>query len=490
MRASLVPLSLLVVASLAGRTLAQNDECAGALPVVQGANGPFSSAAATTSTPWTCAHGGADLWFVYTATGTGPLTIDTCGSTLDTILELFDGNLGCGALTSIGCNDDACGLQSSVTVNVVPGDVVYARVGGYGWTTGSFVVNANGLNGTLATATVFGAGCPTRRGVAVYEQFGNGTFDLSNQGLLFQPVGDGSYTVSAGTNIWFAGFTNNLGLTDDSIALLTLPLPFPHLGGTATTVTASSNGFLWLDNNGDSGCCVGSSARFLSDPTPRIAPCWMDLNPSLGGGVYADLDPATGEFVVTWSQVPEFANSNVMNMQIALRPGGAFELRYGPGNSNTTHTALAGYTMGAVTVDPGNSDLSSAVTMPITTARVTAALQLSASGRPVLGTSIGLDTNKIAAGTALGVTVLGFSQFNPGFDLGFLGMPGCFQFASVDLPMVFVVAGSAGSVPLSFPNLSALNGLHVYAQSLTFTPGFNPFGALTSNGLDLGIGNQ
>ena len=46
------------------------------------------------------------------------------------------------------------------------------------------------------------------------------------------------------------------------------------------------------------------------------------------------------------------------------------------------------------------------------------------------------------------------------------------------------------SVPLSIPNLPVLNGLHVYAQSLTFTPGFNAFGALTSNGVDLGIGNQ
>lgn len=115
-----------------------NDECAGALPVFVGWNGPWSNQAATTSAPpWSCGQGQNDLWFVYQATCTGLLQVDTCtGSSFDTTLEVFAG--GCGALTLLACNDDACGLQSRVTVPVTAGQVCHVRVGGYQGLTGSF----------------------------------------------------------------------------------------------------------------------------------------------------------------------------------------------------------------------------------------------------------------------------------------------------------------------------------------------------------------
>ena len=126
-----------IVATVAEVGSGPADECNPAPNVANGANGPFSNATATTSSPaWTCGFGGNDLWFRYTATCCGSLTIDTCGSALDTVLQVFSGT--CGSLSSIECNDDAndgpCFLsfQSSITVpGVVSGQVYLIRVGGF-----------------------------------------------------------------------------------------------------------------------------------------------------------------------------------------------------------------------------------------------------------------------------------------------------------------------------------------------------------------------
>ncbi|MBM4059947.1 MAG: hypothetical protein FJ265_02475 [Planctomycetes bacterium] len=116
-----------------------NEDCSGALPVIDGANGPFSTVGATTSVPaWPCAAGGADIWFVYVATATGAYDINLCtGGTYDTALEVFDGTGGCGALVSLACNDDSCGLQSRVNFTGALGTTYYIRMGGYSGATGS-----------------------------------------------------------------------------------------------------------------------------------------------------------------------------------------------------------------------------------------------------------------------------------------------------------------------------------------------------------------
>lgn len=483
--------TLAAVAAMTGNVIAQNDECIGAIPVVQGVNGPYSNAAATTSFAWTCGSGGNDLWYLYSAPGAGSLTVDLCGAGFDTVIELFDGNLGCGSLTSLVCNDDSCGLQSGATVTVNSGDVIYIRVGGYNSATGSYPINVNGPLGAgqvVAAATAYGTGCPARSAVAVYEQFASTTFDLSNTSLMFIPNGNGSYTVLPGVGTWFAGFSNNLALGDDQCGPVTLPFAFPHSGGTAPAISVSSNGFLWLGSNTNAACCSGDSASFLSDPMGRIAPCWMDLAPNTGGGVYADLDTITGDFVVTWDGVPEYSANPPVTMQVALQASGIFEIRYQT-MTNTTHQALAGYSMGGVPNDPGNSDFSGVVTQPIVTGTAATPISLAASARPLQGTAISMDTTDIPTGTALGATVLGFNQVNPGFDLTVIGMPGCFQYATLDKPLVFLVNGATGSTVLPIPLSPAFTGLHVFTQSATFTPGFNAFNMLTSNGVDLEIGN-
>ncbi|MCY2961533.1 MAG: hypothetical protein NTY35_15325 [Planctomycetota bacterium] len=88
--------------------------------------------------PAPCATIGKDVWFAWTATS-ACVTIATCGgSTADTVIAVYSGTT-CPPTTQLACSDDACGLQSSVSLSVTPGSVYLIRVGtfgsaGAGWT--------------------------------------------------------------------------------------------------------------------------------------------------------------------------------------------------------------------------------------------------------------------------------------------------------------------------------------------------------------------
>ncbi|MEM9378597.1 MAG: hypothetical protein AAGB93_01515 [Planctomycetota bacterium] len=118
-----------------------NDECASALPLVDGATAFTTVGSTTSAPPWPCASGGADIWYWFVASGPS-VTVNTFGSAYDTALELFEGD--CGSLTSIVCNDDVGGLQSEVTANTTPGLVYSLRVGGFNGDVGTGVLNVDG----------------------------------------------------------------------------------------------------------------------------------------------------------------------------------------------------------------------------------------------------------------------------------------------------------------------------------------------------------
>ena len=333
-------------------------------------------------------------------------------------------------------------------------------------------------------AYAYGTGCPPARSLAVYEQFAAGTFDLGGMGLLFVPDSAGSYTILPGPNRWYAGSTHQLAMLGNDTAQLSLPFAFRHASGTTTLVSPSSNGFLWLGYDIDPQCCSGTSARFLDQPMARIAACWMNLDPTLGGGVYADFDAVANEYVITWAQVREYNSANAVDMQIALQPSGIFELRYRGPHTNATQTALTGYSSGLAS-DPGNSDLSTVLTRPIVTAAYAQTLTLAADLRPVLGSTIHLLTAGIAPNSGFGISAFGLQGFATGVDLAPFGAPGCALYANPRIDQLFVVAAQTASLPLAVPNLPGLAGLHVFNQSVMLAPGTNALGLTFSNGLDL-----
>jgi len=116
-----------------------NDECVNSIEVFDGVN-PYDNINATTSSPaWTCALGGSDVWFEYTATCTGDIVFETCNNgavpvtNYDSAIEIFDTGICANVdIVAVLCNDDACGLQSSLVVmSAVQGDTYLIRLGGF-----------------------------------------------------------------------------------------------------------------------------------------------------------------------------------------------------------------------------------------------------------------------------------------------------------------------------------------------------------------------
>jgi hypothetical protein len=119
-----------------------------------------------------------------------------------------------------------------------------------------------------------------------------------------------------------------------------------------------------------------------------------------------------------------------------------------------------------------------------------APLSLGASPRPILGNTVVLTTTAIPAATQIGVTILSFTQFNPGLNLTPIGMAGCSQYTGLDVTLLFLPAGGTGSSSINIPTNASYSGMHVFSQAATFSSGFNTLGVVASNGLDLGLGTQ
>jgi hypothetical protein len=85
-----------------------------------------------------CAPGGEDAMYEFTAPAAGNYTFDTIGSAGDTLLAVIQDCAG----PELACNDDFGGLlTSSVTVPLAAGESVIIVVDGFGGGTGPFVLN-------------------------------------------------------------------------------------------------------------------------------------------------------------------------------------------------------------------------------------------------------------------------------------------------------------------------------------------------------------
>jgi len=105
-----------------------NDSC-GAATVI--ASIPFSETVDTTAATTGdedqsicgCNPNSNSVWYAFTPTTPGTVTIDTFGSTYDTVLDVFTGS--CGEKSFVTCNDDSSGVQSRQTFTTCAGGVTY-----------------------------------------------------------------------------------------------------------------------------------------------------------------------------------------------------------------------------------------------------------------------------------------------------------------------------------------------------------------------------
>lgn len=90
-----------------------------------------------------------DVWYRWTAPCSTTLSINTCGSSFDTMLSLYTGD--CGSFTEIACNDDftqagSCpdqNLTSAITALVTEGTTYTIRVSGYANWSGDYSLSIN-----------------------------------------------------------------------------------------------------------------------------------------------------------------------------------------------------------------------------------------------------------------------------------------------------------------------------------------------------------
>lgn len=360
---------------------------------------------------------------------------------------------------------------------------------------------------TCAVSTPVGAGCYDRP-IAWFEDVTPSATppDLQNLALTWQWHGT-HYSVATSaativpsttpslTNGPFGASSSNSW--DDAISVpLTLPFVFPVPGvGSTNTITIGSNGFVYLAaaTSPDYDICggyYGERPRFANGP-PRIAAFWHDLDPTVGGSLHYDVDPANHFVRITWNQVPTWSVTNAPNtMQLTLRANGDVDLVTGPlGNPVTADRAVLGYAAGGGLPLPAPIDITA--TLPFLSGDGLVPPRLRLSNRPLLGTTTAVVTSSLVNGTLLQVLAGGVAQPANPIDLTFLGMPGC---ALAVTPIVLLahtlLPNQTFAEPLTIPNDPLLQGATLVFQAAPLTPGYNAAGMLLSNALCLRVGSQ
>jgi hypothetical protein len=214
-----------------------NDLCVNASVIGNGATNGTTLLAGNDGSS-SCDPSGRDVWFSYTATLTGNLSLNTCGSAIDTAIAVYS---ACGG-TELGCNDDCggspCGPTGAcLSVPITSGTTYRIRVSdkGLGASGGAFTLNVSAaipndncsgatlvavptvVNGTMVGATVE-SGLPTCTGPGP-NSIAGGSFVVSGLGVWYRVNVPVSQTITADT-ISGAGFDSRLSVYTGSCGSL------------------------------------------------------------------------------------------------------------------------------------------------------------------------------------------------------------------------------------------------------------------------------
>jgi hypothetical protein len=123
---------------------ASKDNCLNAISIGDVTNLTFDTRNGTFDGPGLCLIS-ANIWYCYTASCTGDVTVSLAGSSYDTMLAVYNG-CECYPVSAdmIECNDDAnASYQSEITFAAVAGNQYLIEIGGYGAETGQGVLNVS-----------------------------------------------------------------------------------------------------------------------------------------------------------------------------------------------------------------------------------------------------------------------------------------------------------------------------------------------------------
>ncbi len=117
-----------------------NDLCLGAVPIEPNEVYPGTTVGATGPDQSGCSYNDdIDVWHTFTPQTNVSAEIILCDSNFDTTLMVYDSCQG----TSLASNDDYCGLQSRIDINLSTGSSYLIRVAGYDGETGDYALSIN-----------------------------------------------------------------------------------------------------------------------------------------------------------------------------------------------------------------------------------------------------------------------------------------------------------------------------------------------------------
>ena len=310
-----------------------NDEFAGAR-AMGGLTGSLtdSNAGATWETGEPAAEYGAGRttkWFRYTPVASGALTIDTQGSTFDTVLGVYTGTT-LNNLSRVAANDDYrfdgnYSLQSLVNFAATAGTDYWVRINSYWSSTGTIVLNwdleaacvpTNVDNDLLCTShtltgdndshsvDVTGAGTET-------GEPGSGTRSVW---YTYTPTADGELTISRSglaAATWIDVYT---GSTIDTLQA--------HPDWTALSGTTPSSGTMRVDDKTtyvirhatNTAGTLTTTVAFAADPVVTVptAPTLLTVTEDRSG--------ATPVAVVAWGPSASDGGTPILSYEVASNP--------------------------------------------------------------------------------------------------------------------------------------------------------------------------
>ena len=211
--------------------------------------------------------GGASVWYRYTAPADGHAKLSTCGSGFDTLLAVYTGG-SVNGLISVAANDDACGLQSTVSFDASEGETYRIAVDGLQGVTGAFTLSLRLAPGNDDFAN------------AVELPGDEGTTSGTTEGASTE----NGEPYSLGNSVWFTWTAPSTG-----------PATVETCGSSLDTIvsvfTGSKVDSLTFVRWSDDGCGVASRASF--DATAGVR--YSIAVESYGSG---------GEFALTWNRKP------------------------------------------------------------------------------------------------------------------------------------------------------------------------------------------
>ena len=149
-----------------------------------------------TNEPRPCGSIGSTVWYRYTPGASGTITIDTYGSSFDTVLAVYVGSSLSG-LSNLACNDDDAGAQSRVQFSGSAGTTYQIQVGGFNSATGSLSIRLQ------AAPPPCGGGPSNNCFSSAYAVSSPSSTSGSNSGATME-AGEPSPCGALGASVWYS----------------------------------------------------------------------------------------------------------------------------------------------------------------------------------------------------------------------------------------------------------------------------------------------